>query len=268
MSNHLPRIRANGQSNQGKRNRNEDFFKILIPARGMSQESLGALCIVADGMGGIGGGDIASKSATEEIIRTYYGSEAGEDDELAHEQRLLVALESANAYVRKRATEAGLQRIGTAIAGVILLVDKAILFNVGDCRIYHIRQGKLASISRDQSVMAQRIESGTIKTGEERTNSNLTAFLGQPTPIQPECHMVPVEIGDSFVLCTDGLWSLVKDEEIVSIVNQETTQSATNQLIQLAIGRGTLDNVTVITIKLHETALNRVRRFFLGGMIL
>src|SRR5512135_270554 len=141
-----------------KRQRNEDAYKMLIPPLDSGQAAYGAVFIVADGMGGLGGGDVASKAAIAALMRHYYAPSNTEKDLVA---RLQAALESANAFVRDQAGRVNLPRIGSTAAGIILRPDgEAVIFNVGDCRVYRVRKGKIERVSRDQSVMERQVESG------------------------------------------------------------------------------------------------------------
>lgn len=251
MSDHMPLVDSAGQTDVGKkRTRNEDYFKILIPPRNVPQQKRGALFLVADGMGGVGGGDVASKSATEEIIRQYYDEQLTQDDP---QRRLQAALEAANTYLHKQALKIGLQRIGSTIAGIVLTsTNEAIIFNMGDSRVYRIRDGAIERISQDQSVMAQQIESGLLTEEEAKAarNNNLTAFLGQPTLVTPVYRKVSLRKGDTFVICSDGLWSLVEDGEISEIAQKNNAKQAVQKFIQLALQRGAPDNVTAIVLRI------------------
>src|SRR4030095_957449 len=107
---------------------------------GSAQETQGALFIVADGMGGLGGGDVASQYAIDEFVRRYYGTVTTEKEVGA---RFQIALEAATVKVREQAPRLGLPRIGSTAAGVVLEASgRAMIFNVGDCRVYRIRNGK------------------------------------------------------------------------------------------------------------------------------
>src|SRR5438105_321289 len=123
------------------REKNEDTSKMLIPPPGMPQEALGALFMVVDGMGGLGGGDVASRYAVAEIARHYYTDEATVSEPIL---RLEAALQSASNVVMEQAPRIGLPRIGATAAGLLLSASgDALIFNVGDCRVYRIREGQI-----------------------------------------------------------------------------------------------------------------------------
>lgn len=248
-----------------KRKRNEDFLAFRAPEPDTPAYRLGALFVVADGMGGMGGGDVASRTAVAEIMTRYYADPA---------QEPLVALrgaiEAANAAVRSQAERVHLPRIGSTAAGLALLPDgDAVLFNVGDSRVYRIRQNTIELLSRDQSVLQHQLDAGLITPEEARhaRNVNVTAFIGQPAPIQPFFNRVQTRAGDVFLLCTDGLWDLVEPQEILHLVRTLPADAAARKLIELARKRGGPDNITVIIVRLGA-APRRKRRAWLGGAAL
>src|SRR5829696_6766623 len=119
MGDSLPTLDATGKTDVGlKRSRNEDSYKLMIPPPDTPQEKQGALFIVADGMGGMGGGDVASQAAIEELIRHFYTEDLPDFDPMP---RVRTALEAANVKVREQAQEVGLPRIGATAAGLVLM---------------------------------------------------------------------------------------------------------------------------------------------------
>ncbi len=251
-----------GQTDIGlKRKRNEDFLAFRVPEPDTPEYRLGALFVVADGMGGMGGGDVASRTAVAEIMARYYADPA---------QEPLVALrgaiEAANAAVRSQAERVHLPRIGSTAAGLALLPDgDAVLFNVGDSRVYRIRQNTIELLSRDQSVLQHQLDAGLISPEEARhaRNVNVTAFIGQPAPIQPFFNRVNTGAGDVFLLCTDGLWDLVEPHEMLHIIRTTPADAAVRKLIELARKRGGPDNITAIIVRLGA-APRRKRRTWLA----
>ncbi len=129
----LSRLDIAPETNVGKkREKNEDFVRVFAPPPASPQERWGMLCIVADGMGGLGGGDFASRSAVEEILRQYY---ADSDEPAEPAVRLQQAIQAANSVVRDQASKLGLRYIGTTAAGLVLMPSgDVIAFNVGDVR--------------------------------------------------------------------------------------------------------------------------------------
>ncbi len=243
-------LHAVGQTDIGlKRKRNEDFHQFLIPPPGSSQEARGALFIVADGMGAMGGGDVASRTATTEILRHFYDPACSEQDPF---NCLKDALEVANGAVRDQAQQVNLPRIGTTAAGLALLPSgEAIVFNVGDSRVYRMRQGILEQLSHDQSVLQNQIDAGSITPEQARgaRNVNITAFIGQPSALSAVYRRVQVQQGDSFLLCSDGLWDLVEPRDMLNAMQRYAPATAARKLINLARKHGGPDNITVIIVE-------------------
>lgn len=241
-----------------KRQRNEDASRMLVPPAGSHEAQFGALFMVADGMGGLGGGDVASRTAIDEIVHYYYDLRNREPDPAS---RLQSALESANVQVREQANAVGLPRIGSTAAGVVLTSDgEAVVFNVGDCRVYRVRNGQIERLSRDQSVMERQIEAGimTEEAARAMRNSMVTAFLGQPLPIVPYFHRVKAQPGDTFIICSDGLWGLAEADELLRIMRKTPSRTAARKFVNLALSRGGNDNITAVVVRLGNPPARRL----------
>ncbi len=234
------------------RERNEDASKILIPPPDLEQAALGAMFMVVDGMGGLGGGDVASRYAVAEIARHYYTDESEVTDPAT---RLQAALQSASDVVSEQAPRIGRPRIGATAAGIVISPSgDLVVFNVGDCRVYRVRQGQIERISHDQSVMEREIEAGiSPERAAQMTRSSLvTAFLGQPVPLQPNLLQDRALRGDVYVICCDGVWSLVEANEFLSAVQGHSPRAAAKRLINLVLKRGAPDNATVIVVRVGK----------------
>ena len=175
--------------------------------------------------------------------------------------RLQSALESANIFVREQADAVGLPRIGSTAAGVVLTSDgEAVVFNVGDCRVYRVRNGQIERLSRDQSVMERQIEAGimTEEAARAMRNSMVTAFLGQPLPIVPYFHRVKAQPGDTFIICSDGLWGLAEAGELLRIMKKTPSRTAVRKFVNLALSRGGNDNITSVVVRLGNPPARRL----------
>lgn len=241
-----------------KRTRNEDFCDYRVPAPNSPEYAHGALFIVADGMGGMGGGDTASQTAVKTLIDHYYAAER--TPSVTNMGILKAALDQANDAVRQKAQEVNLPRIGSTASGVILMPDgEALIFNVGDARVYRIRQSYIEQLSHDQSVLQHQIDAGVISEEQARQarNVNVTAFIGQEQPLEAVYRRAQVQADDVFLLCSDGLWDLVEPHEMLRIVEQYPAEAAARRLIELAHKRGAHDNVTVIVLRIGEKPRQR-----------
>lgn len=247
-----------------RRQRNEDSYLV--------NDKLG-LYIVADGMGGHAGGEFASKiavSTVEEIIR-------GEDREKSHvsednpldtpadegtdnnqvegveQERLKEAINRAgNMIVRRAYEEPELKGMGTT-ATVMLRVDtKAFIAHVGDSRAYCVREGKIMQITEDHSLVHEQLKSGLITEEEAKTHqlkNIITRSVGVQEEVEVDTIVWQLEVGDFYLLCSDGLSNMVEDNEIQDIVTRHDVEQAARELVDLANDRGGDDNITLILLK-------------------
>ncbi len=229
-----------------KRKVNEDSLGVHVPAAATPEQEYGMLFLVADGIGGMGKGEVASQTAVRVITERYYDPSNEEPD---LRRRFEDALQAANIAVRETAPELGLKRIGTTIVGMVLTpTGEAIVTNIGDSRGYRIRGNSIERITEDDSA---ELSSGlAVDEVYDKRNSKITTYIGQPKPLQLHTRLLDARNGDTYVLCTDGVWSLVENSEIFSIVDGTPAQRATQQLIDLAKKRGAPDNATAIVVRL------------------
>lgn len=245
---HFP-LRIYGQTDVGgKRQRNEDALDFKQPKPGQVELGLGALAVVCDGMGGVGKGDIASQTAIAAIFRSYYDTSDPETDTKARLQKAIMA---AHRDVQAKAREFGMMYIGSTAAGMVVLPNgKAVIFNLGDSRVYRLRGTAFEQLSKDQSVLAAQLERGEITEEQAKAsrNMNITAFIGHPLELDIMFREVQVEAGDVFVLCSDGLWDVVRDPELKVALETKSDEDALHYFIQETLKRGAPDNVTAIII--------------------
>lgn len=255
-----------------KRKKNEDFYDFTVPPPDSPQfKTYGAMFVVADGMGGMGGGDAASQVATKTLLQRYY---APATQGISPLSALKEALEAANVAVREEAKRLSRLRIGSTGAGLVLLPDgEALVWNVGDSRVYRVRQSYIELLTHDQSVVQAQIDGGLITEEEAREarNVNVTAFLGQPTPIQPVLRRMQTQLDDVFLMCSDGLWDLVEAHELLTIVQNNPAEAAAKKLIKMARDRGGPDNITVIIVRLGNPprggAVSGPRMWYMLGLL-
>ncbi|MHB8626454.1 MAG: protein phosphatase 2C domain-containing protein [Aggregatilineales bacterium] len=252
---------------------NEDAYQIIVPNGTINPT---AIFLLADGMGGMGGGEIASRRALEQIVQSFFNPNA-DSDSLA---RLKNALEQANVDVRVNGTaEAGVAPIGTTAAGLVLPeTGDLLVYNVGDCRVYRLmdHESQLELITRDQSVTQNKIESGLIseEDARETRESKVVAFLGQATPIQPFVKRVQPVIGDAYVICSDGVWDIFEREpngrqQLMKLVRGTPAKIAVEKIIAFVLEHGAPDNATVIIVRLGTIAVRqRAPKLLIAGLAL
>lgn len=250
MADFSKNLEAFGLTDVGrKRKRNEDFFRYVIPTPNSPEERLGAFFVVADGIGGMGFGEEASTVATNTLLATYYDPKNPDPDPM---NRLQIAMQVANNAVIAKAGELGRTLIGTTAAGIIVHPREVVLFNVGDARVYRIRGNSIERISKDQSVLEEQLALGLITEEEaaQGRNMNVTAFVGQPGGVEPIYSRIMPQADDIFLICSDGLWDLVKEAELVQIITKNPPESAMQQLVAMVLDRGAPDNTTGIIVRL------------------
>ena len=252
------KVSAFGNTDRGKvRANNEDAF-LCATERG--------LFVVADGMGGHAAGEQASREAVETIasqlsIEALSKAAASGCEEMA---RLLShACEEASRKVINLANEHP-EWVGMGTTVVIAVVEgqTAHIANVGDSRAYLIRGGETELLTTDDSVAADLVAGGQISADELRSHplrNHLTAALGmtrdgEPAPIQPHTKSVSLEPGDRILLCSDGLWDMVTDDDIKKLVSDSRDpREAVVNLINAANDAGGLDNITAIAVFVEGT---------------
>jgi len=233
-----------------QRENNEDCFGYWEPEDDEEFSRKGRLAIVADGMGGYEGGQEASRIAVESVIsfyRDFKGKEA--------QQALVEAMQSAHRQIREQAAaRPEFAGMGTTCTGLVIVQQSLYYAHVGDTRLYLIRDGEMAQLTRDHSYVGRLVESGLLsrEEAEQHPQRNiLTAAMGTgielvlDSPGQPEA----LRAGDRIVLCTDGLWGQVRDPEILEVVTNQ--KQPVDELIRLARERGGPDNITVLMLRVE-----------------
>jgi serine/threonine protein phosphatase PrpC len=231
------------------RDHNEDFVVFWEPEDFYARQSIGSIAILADGVGGIGNGDIASRMAAETAIDVF--REAKPDstpDDIVRQ-----VYETASAKIFQATREKG--RMATTMVTSIFRHDKVTIAHVGDSRAYLVRTGKLRRLTTDHSYTSLQVKLGLLLERNAMTSplrSTLTRALG----FDPICHYdilsEPLQAGDLILQCSDGLYGFVLDEEILDILNKFHPAQACKNLIQLAEKRQASDNVSLQLIQVWD----------------
>jgi serine/threonine protein phosphatase PrpC len=225
-----------------KRRRNEDAFVLDPP-----------VFAVADGMGGAQAGEVASRLAAA-AFREFH-----EADELEAEERVAAIIQEANRRIYERArSDAQASGMGTTITAALLTQTNVALGHVGDSRAYRLHGGTLEQLTEDHSLVADLVRSGRLTPEEADTHpqrSVITRALGTDAQVDVDTFTVPAEPGDVFLLCSDGLTTMVPEEEIVDTIQRsDTLEQATKALVKAANRAGGEDNVTVVLFSLSAEA--------------
>jgi protein phosphatase len=208
------------------------------------------LFLVADGMGGHKAGDTASRLCIEEVVKQILNTECTTPVS-AFEQAVTVA--NAAIYERSRAF-AELEGMGTTLVGATVAEHTAYICNVGDSRLYCLRDS-LKQITVDHSLVEEMVQSGEIQKEEMRTHPNkniITRALGTDTAVRTDCFEIEVQEGDVLLLCSDGLTNMLEDEEIETIIKEHISdmKDAGKCLVERANEAGGKDNISVVLVRM------------------
>lgn len=234
------------------RENNEDFVGFWQPETLEEKRSRGAVAALADGVGGMRRGEVASRLSVETALKTF--REAPEDQ--SPQQLLTQMFNAANIAVYDKGMEDhGKSRMATTLSIVILRNDEIIVGNVGDSRVYLVHKGEIKQLSTDHTYVGMQQKFGLInehdaKTSEKR--SVLTRSVGNEPMVRLDVENTTVFIGDRVVLCSDGLYAHVADSEIADIVSRFSPAQACRQLVALAEQRGTDDNLSVQVLQIND----------------
>jgi protein phosphatase len=225
-----------------KRRRNEDSYVIEPP-----------LFAVADGMGGAQAGEVASRLAAA-AFREFHDA-----DDLDPEKRLVAIVQEANRRIYDRATgDAEVSGMGTTITAALVGDSGLAIGHVGDSRAYRLRGGRFEQLTDDHSLVADLVRSGRLTPEEADVHpqrSVITRALGTDPHVDVDTFTVPVESGDLFLLCSDGLTTMVDDGEIRDLVTSaKDLDQAGKGLVKAANKAGGEDNVTVVLFRVANGA--------------
>lgn len=222
------------------------------------------LAVLADGMGGYNAGEIASDIAVSVIsseIKHHQNKvqlkSRGQNGEDAGLMLLRKSVQKANTEIynaaRSQAQHAGM---GTTVVSTLFYDNRVAVAHVGDSRLYRLRDETFLAITRDHSLLQEQIDAGLISQEDARQSGIknwVTRAIGIENQIEVETHIHPANVGDIYLLCSDGLNDMVDDSEIGSVlINMKNDlPSAAERLIQMANDNGGHDNVSVILVKIN-----------------
>ncbi len=225
-----------------QRNANEDSLFTSAP-----------LFVVADGMGGAQAGEVASKAAAESF--------AHELPKAPPERVLEQTIEGANRTIHELARkDPGLAGMGTTITAAIvdLEAEEVAIGHVGDSRAYRLREGRFEQLTRDHSLVEEMRRKGQLTDAQAEDHpqrSIITRALGPEPEVQVDLQTVPAQAGDVFLLCSDGLTTMLGDEQIARVLTRATSlQAAVKALVDEANRAGGRDNITVVAFRVEDAA--------------
>lgn len=230
------------------RENNEDAAGSYEPADLEVRRERGCLYVVADGMSGHAAGEVASDYAVKKTLHEYYrlpweGVEA----------TLTAAIQIANRDIHDEGVNSLDRRgMGSTLVVAAIFEDRAVIANVGDSRAYLLRDGSLYQLTRDHSWVAERVAEGTLTQEEAADHPNrsmLTRNLGNVDTVQPDIFPVqPLARGDRVLLCSDGLWGPLPENQIASLAGRGDAVEGVMNLVAAANAAGGPDNVGVALV--------------------
>ena len=244
------------------RSGNEDNYAVHVPppapppplaGRGeSSQPGPWGLFVVADGMGGHAAGEVASEMAVQTLQRELSGVKDLGDK--ASAERVTEALRTANRTIHDRTiTEVDKQGMGTTASVLLLTGHRYLIGQVGDSRVYLLRDGALKQLTKDHSYVQEQVDAGFLTPEQARYHpySNvITRCVGASPDVQPDIYQGDVRVGDLFLVASDGLTGMVDDRRLqMLLMSRAEPERKVLQLIREANGRGGLDNITAIVVQ-------------------
>ena len=247
-----PGVELAGLTDVGcQRENNEDNYSYWEPESEEQFSRMGRLAVVADGMGGYEGGQEASLLAVETVREVYSAARSGEP-----QTALRVAFETAHQRILEKARKhPELHGMGTTCTAAAVVGLHLYFAHVGDSRLYLLRDSILYRLTRDHSYVGRLVQNKLISPEEAESHPQrhiLTAALGAGAEVVPDSSEQPLELkpGDVLALCTDGLWSVVSDDDIRQTVSGRDATAACKELVRLAKDHGGPDNITVQVLRI------------------
>ena len=249
------------------RSHNEDYVAKIDYSLDQSgaAEPMG-LYIVADGMGGYKEGEKASRDSVRQAFRDFIEGHILQD--LRAPTRKLAAVEGtspveetlrtlvveANRLVHRKRQETGSNR-GTTITALLIVGSKAAVANVGDSRTYLLRNGQLRQLTQDHSLVFSLFKSGQITEDEIYSHpqkNEIYRSLGERENVKIDTQTLDIGAGDRLLLCSDGLWEMVRNDQIAAILGSAATpQAACDRLVATAFDNGGEDNISALAVYLE-----------------
>jgi PPM family protein phosphatase len=235
-----------------RRSNNQDSYMAVRASHEESWRQRGHVFMVADGMGAHAVGELASKMACDLIPHTYMKARSGTPSEA-----IVKSFREVSAQIHSRASaNRDFQGMGTTCSALLLLPTGALVAHVGDSRVYRIRKGRIDQLSFDHSLAWELVRRNHL-TSEQASLSVpknvITRSLGPEIEIEVDIEgPLAVELGDVYLLCSDGLSGPVDDDEMGAIAANFHPNDACRYLVSLANLRGGLDNITVVIVRIGE----------------
>ncbi len=254
-------------SRQGGRSENQDFA-------GVAETPFGTLILVCDGMGGMQGGSTASKLAVTIILEYVQKADSQENSNMI----LAKAIQRANQVILEEGNEnPKLKGMGTTVTALLINEKCATVAHVGDSRIYQVRNGKKVFRSFDHSMVFEMVKKKVITEEQARLSAQsniILRALGIDNHIEVETHTLTYQKGDRFILCSDGFWGVMPENEFITRLASDNTidkilDSTCNTIEAIARKKGgEYDNLTAAIIEMGQNSLMRPKMTKIAKIII
>ncbi|MEA3416951.1 MAG: Stp1/IreP family PP2C-type Ser/Thr phosphatase [Thermodesulfobacteriota bacterium] len=238
-----------------KRLDNQDHYAYYFPEEDIA-DTKGILMTVADGMGGHAAGAVASRLAVDVLMSKYYDAESS----ASITESLRNAFLKANQEVMARGQDdRKLQGMGATMTAVVVVNNKMYYAHVGDSRGYIISGNKISQFTQDHSYVYNLVRAGIISEEKALTHPQrnvITRAIGISSDLEVDVsqHYQILKKGECVLLCSDGLFNVVSDQEILNVVSTiQTPAESCNKLLEIANARGGPDNITVLAARMNKT---------------
>ncbi len=236
-----------------RRATNQDNMSVALASSIEHWQQKGHLFIVADGMGAHAAGELASKLAIDHIPHLY-----ARFNEESNGECLRKAMSGANGEIHRRGQlNEEFHNMGTTCSSLLLMPGAALVGHIGDSRVYRLSNNRLEQLTFDHSLVWEMKAAGQLTAEEEATNKVPKNVITRSLGPYPECKVdvegpFPLKPGDTFLLCSDGLTGVIKDDEMGSIMANMSPNEAVRVMVDLANLRGGPDNITVVIVKVNQ----------------
>lgn len=274
-------IKADSHPGMGGK-QNEDRYRICFCQLSRKDRTLSTLAVLCDGIGGHKAGEIAAQMGVSIITETILESDAKKPLEII--QKAIVR--ASEAVYQTSLTDQGRSGMGATAAIAWIIKDRLYTANLGDSRIYLLRDGHIIQLTTDHTWVQEAYEKGLIDEGDRMAHPNahvIRRYLGTKSAPKPDFRMwyfegesdsealqnqgLQLRAGDTLLLCSDGLTDLVEDHEIQEVIKNNTLDAAVEKLIGISNARGGHDNITVILMNVPSEGVfkkSKKQRIFMG----
>jgi len=249
LKKYVPEIESGGLSVIGPvREDNQDTIHFPNGDRPVGR---GLLFAIADGMGGYAHGGMASTLALESLTGALTSQNGN-----SITRTLQRGVEAANIKIYQKARQLDVGRMGTTLTAAYVIGDMLYLVHVGDSRAYLVRDGRAICLTEDHTTVGDMVRSKLISRDKIRTHAQrsvLTKSVGLDLFVQPDITQQKLREGDRLILCSDGVWSVIEDEEFAQVASKTSSVNEISQnLVNLALHHHTDDNASVVVFHLRK----------------